>query len=542
MQARRRVEDQAEGRAKTHGSKIKPLDNLTRGERPNWRALPEPLDTAEVLYANKRPEIDNRTPGELMLWLFDTRAYQEILAPALDEVEAEWERARRGQEARWTSHQLEVPFLLRYFSGKLSLAQARVALTGQDGMALRAVLYRNPKSYTGGPEPRYDISVPPPAALSRHRRRLPDERRRELYKQLFERLVVEHIEEFEEFREECRVLQMDGTLMATSHVTPIWEKEGKGTGENGERLCLNADKVTCWDGGFIPKTKKYQAHSGSGFGHIGLVSGRALPLAIEVAPYHESEGVVGLRAVQSFAEKVRPHLDPDKLCVLTADCGFNNLQLRVAARGAGVVENIHARSHKDTEKNVRSIKKLDGKRWEIEGYPKWKSNALRELHCTCGKGKTYRKLAVRNGRAVVRTEGRCATCGPCNITSGEWRRAKNPNRFVRRQPGDPIESIDWTMGNPLTYNDLAAGIYGSDRFGTGESYNHSLKSDRFGIARKAPRRIATRQQAEIDAYGVAIAMHVMAMGCRRLLAGQPATATPAPAPPPRPPRSLVPAP
>jgi hypothetical protein len=311
--------------------------------------------------------------------------------------------------------------------------------------------------------------------------------------------------------------------MATCFTTPILEKTTKGF--IGPRRCLNAKKVNCWDGGFVAEGADNSGHHRKGFAHVALVTSTALPLAIEVHPYQEPEKKIGVRLVEDFTDRVLPHLDPDKVCVLSADGGFNSPKLRPASRGAGIIENCHPQTHTKTEATARTIEEYTTRRIPIEPYPNWTANLLREISCRCGRGKTQRRMEMHRGRAVARVIGRCKTCGDSSITSGEWRFADNPDRFVHRQPGDPQESVDLLMGNPLTYNDRLSKVYGHGRFGHNEGYNSSL-ANRFGIAHQAPRRLRSRMQAEIESYGVAIAMHTITMQYRRITAAPAATSPP----------------
>jgi hypothetical protein len=508
------------------------LEHLQRGERPNWSAAPQPPEDHEVLYANKRSDLKRRDPSEYLVWVYETEAWQQIMVPALDEVEEEWARRRRGRgtEIRWTSHQFEAVFFFRFCAGKLSIRQARKALTGEDGVAARATIFADPAARRGGSAAKRSQDVPSEAGLSRHRKRLPDERRLELYRALFERIVTEHLETFEEFRDECRILDMDGALMRTVHQTPMIETLPPGF--IGPPRCLNAKRVHCWDGGYIPEGSSSDGHSGRGYGHQAMVTSTGLPLEIEVTPFHHSEKVAGVKLVRQFAEHVRPHLDPDKIVVLTADGGFNTPDLRRACIDAGVVENCHPQTHSITETTVKRIEELTREAWLIDGYPNWRGNPLREPFCLCGEGRTARRMTMRRGKAIARIVGECRNCGSICITRGQYRKGLNPNRYVRMQPGDPPESADWLFGNPLTYNDKLSRIYGKGRFGHNEGYNSSL-ANRFQICADAARRITSLTQAQIEAYGVAVAQHAIAMNYRRMTAAPPGPVPlPAPAPPP----------
>ena len=94
-------------------------------------------------------------------------------------------------------------------------------------------------------------------------------------------------------------------------------------------------------------------------------------------------------------------------------------------------------------------------------------------------------------------------------------------------PGEE-EKIDWTFGNPLTFNDARARKFGRARFGHGEGFHGTLVT-RFGLLKhKAWYR--RREQAQRDFLMVFCGMHALAMEQRARLrkqepAGLPVVAT-----------------
>jgi len=220
----------------------------------------------------------------------------------------------------------------------------------------------------------------------------------------------------------------------------------------------------------------------------------------------------------------------DKLSVLSADGGFAKQELRAALRRLGIVENIHLVSHGDRPKSRANAAKIQAKRLPIEGYKNWVTNGHRELICACGAGTTMKRLSRdRSGKAVVRNEGSCGNCGSITITSGDWRKAQNPDRWLRINPQNRFEKPDLLMGNPLTFNDRIAAEYGRRRFGHGEGFHGALAS-RFGLI-KDKRWFRRLDEAKIATAMTFCVMHVVALEQRRRRAEAEAVADQGLAPP-----------
>lgn len=84
---------------------------------------------------------------------------------------------------------------------------------------------------------------------------------------------------------------------------------------------------------------------------------------------------------------------------------------------------------------------------------------------------------MNNGEVVSRVEGRCDQgCGSITITSGEWRRAQNPDRFTRCAPREPDSRREWALGNRLTFHNPESGEFGRRRFGHNEGFHGALVS------------------------------------------------------------------
>jgi hypothetical protein len=211
-------------------------------------------------------------------------------------------------------------------------------------------------------------------------------------------------------------------------------------------------------------------------------------------------------------------LDPAKPLLLVGDGANHSHPLRKALHDLGVVEQIHAVSHGDNEKSRRNARKHNKMRLVIDGYPNWLANGHNELFCSCGQGQTWKEIGVRHGKAVIRTSGRCPNCGPISITTGTWRKVKNVGRkgqsgFVRCQPGE-ADLADQAFGNPLTYNDQMAEVYGCKRFGHNEGL-HGQLTTRYNLL-KGKRWFRRRSQARTDVAVVFSIIHCLAMKQRRL--------------------------
>jgi hypothetical protein len=259
-----------------------------------------------------------------------------------------------------------------------------------------------------------------------------------------------------------------------------------------------------------------------------------LPLAHTLVKLNQSEKTAARTVLSEFSELIVPLL-PDEVGVITADGGFNSETVRGAVRGAGSVENIHGASHGDQPSTRRNVKRLDEKRYAIEGYPNYYANGHRELFCACGNAAFSREAwRDKHGRGQVRTTGDCPTCGHISITSGLWREAKNPSRYVRCLAG---EQPDLQFGNPLTYYDEMAADYGTARRGRGEGPHGHTLTQRFGHL-KGKRWFRRMIDAELDTnvvFSIMPALGLEDIEHRARTAAIPAGPAPAPpstAPPP----------
>jgi hypothetical protein len=296
-------------------------------------------------------------------------------------------------------------------------------------------------------------------------------------------------------------LNVDGSTVRSHYST--WERVDKKTGE--------VLPATLEGGGYMPRDHRNFGSDGHGFTMVAVSTSTGLPLSLRMVPLavkDESEPDTALKMFREDWGRLRPFLDPG-IAVLTGDAAFKKQELRAEVRKHGIVENVHVASHGSGETNKRNQRRKDAQEWEIVGYPNWKANGHRELSCRCGDYKLAKRVSLnKNGEAVVRTEGECKTCGPITITSGKWRAAYSPRRFVRCLPGEE-NAADFSFGNPLTFHDKTAKVFGRNRFGHNEGLHGTLVT-RFGLL-KHKHWFRRREQAELDFLMVFCSMHALAM-------------------------------
>lgn len=465
-------------------------------------SLPRLDGPAHVPYAKCREELKDLGEGQITRLILDSEAWAEVMTPILDELD-EKTRGKRGPGRLFTAHELEAVLLFQRVAGLRSYRDARNRLAGDRDQGRRLLGLCQAKQRHRGAVVHLRDGIPSEATVSRHRTRFGEARRLEAYQQLFDRLLDEHLED-PAMQEECRVLDIDGSHVLTHYTCPKTR--------NGQ--VTNAASVTCPDGGFLPPTP--DGKGGHGFNMISMTTATGLPVAWKVRPIQESEKLVAESLLSGeFAQKVQPKLPRDKLGVLSADGAFHSQPIRKLCQDLGLVSNIHLSSHADRESSRRSAALRHQQTFAIEGYPNWMATGHRELACRCGQGTIARvfERRDRDGKARTRLEGRCQTCGNITVTAGLWRTAQNPKRFVRLGPGDARDRVDWTFGNPMTYNDPIATEFGRGRFGHQEGFHGALVS-RFRFL-KTKHWYRRRTTAELDAVMTFCVMHTVAMEQRR---------------------------
>lgn len=492
-------------------------------------ALP-PVSDGSVPYAKSRPELRKMNDGELMRAIVDTPAWQETIVPACEELDRT--RAHKGPKGLYTSEELEYALVYQLFSGLRCYREGRDRLAGDRGAAVRAALgLDRPRMLRGNRVASLRSGVPSEPTISRHLARFEPEQRLAAYRDFFERLVAEHLS-FPEFREEARVLHMDGTHVLTHFTCPVYppltnaERRAREQSDEARtlaQLCeidesrevVNADSVTCPDGGYLPTDRETGKAGGDGFNLVAVVPGTAVPLDFALVPINVGERPTALAMLRErFLPNVVPLLDPTQLHVLTADSGFTNPELRALLQSLGILDNIHMVSHANTERSIANAEKRRSEEIPIEGYPNWHANGLREIACACGWAELSQRLERGgHGQAVARVEGHCRNCGPITISSGQWQLVQNPKRFRRVSSATPVARRDWTFGNPLTFDSPISAAYGKARFGQNEGFHGALER-RFRLI-KGKRWYRSRVEAEIDTTVIFSVMHALAMEQRR---------------------------
>lgn len=484
----------------------------TSAESPGSRlrvpkCLPVP-GKAEQPYAQSREELKGLTYAEITLLVMESDGWKQAMAPILEAIDRERAAARkdrRGETARYSAEDIEKALLFQRVCGFKGYKEAHKELCGADSEA------RETLGFTGGPNrkkaTRYLDGVPSRSTISRHLRRFGKERRGDAWDAVARAQRDLHLANFPEMRKEAEIAAIDGTSLLTHRTTPIIDPK---TGE-----VVNADKVTCWDGGYVPASAG-EHKSGNGWNLIPVTTSTGIPLAWSLPKLHESEPLQAtLLVAEQFKDEVVPLLDPDRgIGVVTADGAFHSAPLRLALRSVGYVENIHHVSHADSPKSRKRASAERARRVPIENFPNWFADGHRQLVCACGKGLTFGRYdKLKDGRISVRVEGACFTCGSISITSGKWRLAQNPSRYVEVDPSNPAEEPDYLFGNPLTYDSKLAAEYGKKRFAHCEGFYGTL-ANRWGLI-KGKRWFETVHEARADVGIIFSIIHVLAMEQRQ---------------------------
>jgi hypothetical protein len=371
--------------------------------------------------------------------------------------------------------------------------------------------------------------VPSASTMSRYRNgRFMENEREALYHECFLRIVEEHADKFPEFSQELRVLGADGSTQKT-----IWhpryakepedrvdEETGelieKGTpilDENGEPRHVPQD----WDGGSATSDTLPESKKGHGFLLVTAHTGSAFPVGMRTGKIHESEAPMLADIAEHDLSRLRARMSPDEFGVCTLDGAYSGRDVRRALREVGYVENTHFVSHGNKDVSRRNRKKTEATVYAIEGYPNWRVNGMRELFCMCGEGNvTARPRMLKDGTVSPSVEGTCDTCGSIHITSGDWRQARNPSRYVLVDPSNArdVEEADLLFGNPLTYNDKKSEAYGRNRYSQGEGLHGTLATG-WGLLKDGA-HYRRRRQFSLDVLLAYCLMHGLGMKAREL--------------------------
>lgn len=426
------------------GTPSAPSELKRRLRWPN--GLPKP-PKGDAPWAMCRPELKGLDKADHALLMRETRAWQELMVPECERLDRE--RSRRGLKFLYTSEELELALLFGRACGFKTYKQTRVVLAGDDARAREKLGFDIPRNADGQPPRANPLlrldGVPSEATISRHKKRFSSSRRKEIWKAIERELCREHLGT-PELQEEASVLNLDGSPLLT-HFRAARTSKAKGD-EYGPLENINGAlyqlvfgqkvKITCVDGGYVPRGAGSDK-SGHGWMLVMISTATGVPLAWRLVPLNEPEKDTALDLVrEEFARDVAPYLR-GRVKVLTADGAFQKPELRAELRRHGVVENIHFVSHKKTNKAEARARDFDAKRYAIEGYPNWYATGHREIFCRCGKGVSKRIDCAKDGEAIVRVEGKCATCGTIAAKSGDWYLTED-DRFRRCLPSLPTRS------------------------------------------------------------------------------------------------------
>lgn len=441
-----RREQEKKAPARLHPASAAPASTPGRGAKlpggsarraPRGLGFPDAPTDRGLDYAKRRTEIGRLKPGQIVRILMETRAWAEIMAPILAQLELERNKAldgenrRRGRTHMWSAEQLEMIELLRRVLGLRSCKETLAWLSSPEARLPRKDLGLDGSEPHKGGRKRADgerseklASVPCEGTMSTWRRKwFPEKLRAALWTLVCERLLEELLETVPEKQAELDVLYLDGSHLLIHGTAP---KVGKKS-----RAVNNTNSVTAPEAG-------YRADKGSGWNIDFITTAKGTVVGFEIFKLHESERDNARKLVDRLRD-IFKLAGPPKLRVLCADAAFNSDGLREDLRGVGVLENIHLSSHGNNATAKESVAKRDEKRFAIEGHPNWTADGHRHLHCACDEGTTTRILGLgKGGRVVARLKGKCDNCGPIMITSGRWRKAKNPRSDHRRQTAPPL--------------------------------------------------------------------------------------------------------
>jgi hypothetical protein len=472
-------------------------------------AWPEPTK-GDVPYAKSRPELAGLSLGEQVRIVMETPAWREVMRPILDALDKD--RPMKGPKPSYSSEELESCLLYQRLAGVSTYAEARALLAGDRGEHDRAVLgFDKPRARVG--RSLYLVTskegVPSDATVWRHKQRFGLDEHARAYKELFERVVTEHFEEFpEQMSDEARVVHWDGSVLLSHYTSRV--RVNRATGEVKPPTLIGGD--------FRPRTRDNWGKAGDGFNMVAAVTQSGLPLSARLTRINVGEGKTARDIIEDEWQRiVAPHMQDDLVRVMACDAAYSGKLTRQLVHRAGFVPNCHPVSHAERKRSEVNAEGKDSARLKIRYREKWHLNGHHELSCACGQGKTFRRVTKkRSGEAVARLEGSCEKCGSVSLTAGQWRlvgNASQKTQGVAKARRGEEHKIDWRVGNPLTFNDPVSSKYGSARFGQNEGFHGALVT-RFGLL-KEKAWYRDRRQAERDLFIVFSAMHSLAKEQRR---------------------------
>jgi hypothetical protein len=491
----------------------------SKKRRSRYGKLPKPpgKGDVELLYAKLNEQLRHLDDGERVMLVIESDAWQSTVGQRCRELELEADPRRA-----YSPEDCERALLYQRLIGKRTYKAARAQLAGDGGESARATLgFDHPRDHVPNRRVKYEHhrrldGVPSEATISRHRTtRFPEEERAALYAECFIRLVEEHAVKFPEFREELRVIGFDGSTHKTIY------KPGILRDENDEPILDEEGNyvptLKGWEGGSMTNEGAPESKRGHGMMTVTGHTAQALPIACRTVRIHDQEVDCVLDIFREDMPRIRKRMNVGEIGVSTMDGAFAAPRIRLAHRKLGYVENTHLVSgNASRDETRRHLAKRLAMVFLIEGYPNWRANGLREIFCICGQGDVFSRSHMRkDGSVSVAVEGACPNCDAIHVTAGDWRQAKNPDRFVRVNPEDEasIEDADLALGNPLTYQDSRSRAYGRNRYAQGEGL-HGSATTRWNLF-KDKSYYKRLNQARLDVLLTYCLMHGLAMEARR---------------------------
>jgi hypothetical protein len=490
----------------------------SKKRRARYGKLPKPpgKGDVELLYAKLNEQLRHLDDGERVMLVTESDAWQGTVGQRCRELELEADTRRA-----YSAEECETVLLYQRLIGKRTYKAARAQLAGDGGISARATLgFDHPRDHVPNRHVKYEHhrrldGVPSEATISRHRTtRFPEEERAQLYAECFIRLVEEHAVKFPAFREELRVIGFDGSTHKTIYKPGILKDEDGHAilDDSGKKIPL----LHGWEGGSMTNEGAPESKRGHGMATITGHTAQALPIACRTVRIHDPEVDCVLDILKEDMPRIRKRMKAGEIGVSTMDGGFSSPRIRRAHRKLGYIENTHRVSRDEGETAKRNLSRHVKMVFLIEGYPNWRANGLREIFCLCGQGDVFsRSRLLKDGSVSVAVEGSCPNCDAIRVTSGDWRQAKNPDRYVRVNPEDKasIEDADLMFGNPLTYLDSRSRAYGRNRYAQGEGL-HGSTTTRWNLF-KDKAYYKRLNQARLDVLLTYCLMHGLAMEARR---------------------------
>ena len=490
--------------------------------------LPKPLETSVAPWGKGRPELHGYTAAHAAADLFNSEVWETAIAPVIREAAAlDARRNPQGPNKTYSAELLELIMFWQRASGCLTMKEALFTLEGPRAAEARMLLgiadhchpehiLRRLKGLDG---------VPSQATMSRHNALLSEEVRAGIWEDAARRLRDIELSLIPDDSDEWLIFFQDATNIDVPYTCPQFEKDGDGVPTG---VVLNEKRVTCWDGGILPKDS--HGHGAHGYALMLITNGRAVPIVYDIARNSDTHGKIGTKLIQ---EKFEPLLGNrlrqlDKIPVLSADSAFASEPFRRAVREAGMIENAHKSSHanrRDRKSDEASSAEKESAKFEpLEGlkYRGWGLNGHRELRCACGRQNVSKVMSrLKDGRVTARIEGKCdnSACEAfierenknrpyafVSIASGQWERNDQTKTWRRADPLNPRSDPRLDVGNGLTFNDPLAGLYGTSRWAYNEGFHGVLATQYKLISGK--RYLKPMAQARIDCAVIMACIHL----------------------------------